>query len=102
MTFEPTKLSKPDGSLENEEKSVAILRSRVDSFRPTDEHDDGRAKALRHAEDILDAYSAWLSDTSKPFTVTEQHVGEVRSNRGSDCRGTLLTNTFPRARCKTS
>lgn len=103
MTFEPTRLEKPGDSLEREVASVAILRGRLDQLRSraanedTDDGDEGaESEEAKHAEKVLDAYSEWLADTSKDFTV-ERRDGEVR--RRTAFGGRSLTRS--RARCRT-
>lgn len=78
-TFEPTRLEKQDDSLEREVASVAILRGRLTQLRSraANEGDEAESEEAKHAEAVLDAYSAWLADTSGAFTV-ERRGGEVR------------------------
>lgn len=71
MTFEPTKLDSLGASLEAEARSVEILRRRLDALvsRAGEDAERGGPGGVKRAEEVLDAYSAWLSDTSKGFGV---------------------------------
>lgn len=87
MTLEPTRLEHLGDSLDGEVKSVAILRERLASLtsRPDTLGENAKNKrgdgdereAVKHAGEVLDAYSAWLSDTSKDFTAERRDAAEV-------------------------
>ena len=106
MTFEPTRLESLGDSLDGEVKSVEILRGRLDALRSKadekEKDEDGRRereRAVKHAEEVLDAYSAWLSDTSEEFSLGRPDAAEVRQAMPFRFQGRPLTR--PRARCRT-
>lgn len=77
MTFEPATLEALEEGLDGEVRSVGILRARLDGLVGAGGEDGGRerrgGKSVERAREVLDAYAAWLSDTSREFAAVETH-----------------------------